>query len=146
MMSSALAIAFAIAPNLRAATPANQAPADGVTVRTAANLEVIKEASAQRDARMEWWREAKFGMFIHWGLYAIPARGEWVMNKEKIPIAEYSKLATQFNPVKFNAEEWVRFAKDAGMRYIVITAKHHDGFAMYASKVSPYNIVDATPF
>ena len=104
------------------------------------------EATAQHDARMEWWHEAKFGMFIHWGLYAIPARGEWVMNREKIPVAEYAKLATQFNPVKFNAEEWVRFAKDAGMKYIVITAKHHDGFAMYGSKVSSYNIVDATPF
>jgi alpha-L-fucosidase len=98
------------------------------------------------DEHMEWWREAKFGMFIHWGLYAIPARGEWVMNREKIPVAEYAKLATQFNPVKFNAGEWVRVAKDAGMKYIVITAKHHDGFAMYGSKVSSYNIVDATPF
>ena len=98
------------------------------------------------EARMEWWHEAKFGMFIHWGLYAIPARGEWVMNKEKIPVAEYAKLAKQFNPVKFNADEWVRIAKDAGMRYIVITSKHHDGFAMFGSKVSPYNIVDATPF
>ena len=98
------------------------------------------------DERMAWWHDAKFGMFIHWGLYAIPARGEWFMNKEKIPVAEYAKLATQFNPVKFNAEEWVRFAKDAGMKYIVITSKHHDGFAMYDSKVSSYNIVDASPF
>jgi len=104
------------------------------------------ETTAQHDARMAWWREAKFGMFIHWGLYAIPARGEWVMNKEKIPVAEYEKLAQQFNPVKFNADEWVRIAKDAGMKYIVITSKHHDGFAMFGSKVSPYNIVDATPF
>ena len=106
----------------------------------------IPESNKKIDAHMEWWREAKFGMFIHWGLYAIPARGEWVMNKEKIPVAEYAKLASQFNPVKFNAGEWVRVAKDAGMKYIVITAKHHDGFAMYGSKVSPYNIVDATPF
>jgi alpha-L-fucosidase len=104
------------------------------------------KTTEQHDAHMDWWREAKFGMFIHWGLYAIPARGEWVMNREKIPVAEYAKLATRFNPVKFNATEWVRFAKDAGMKYIVITAKHHDGFAMYGSKVSPYNIVDATPF
>ena len=80
------------------------------------------------------------------GLYAIPARGEWVMNKEKIPVAEYAKLAEQFNPVKFNADQWVRIAKDAGMKYIVITSKHHDGFAMFDSKASPYNIVDATPF
>ena len=104
------------------------------------------ETAAQHDARMAWWHEAKFGMFIHWGLYAIPARGEWVMNREKIPVAEYEKLAKQFNPVKFNADEWVRIAKDAGMKYIVITSKHHDGFAMFGSKVSPYNIVDATPF
>jgi len=96
--------------------------------------------------RLGWWHDAKFGMFIHWGLYAIPARGEWVMNKEKIPVAEYAKFADQFNPVKFNAGEWVRFAKDAGMKYIVITSKHHDGFAMYGSKVSSYNIVDDTPF
>jgi len=104
------------------------------------------DTTAQHEARMAWWHEAKFGMFIHWGLYAIPARGEWVMNREKIPVAEYTKFADQFNPVKFNAEEWVRFAKDAGMKYIVITSKHHDGFAMFGSKVSPYNIVDATPF
>ena len=104
------------------------------------------ETAAQHDDRMAWWHEAKFGMFIHWGLYAIPARGEWVMNREKIPVAEYEKLAKQFNPVKFNAEEWVKIAKDAGMKYIIITAKHHDGFAMFGSKVSPYNIVDATSF
>ena len=111
-----------------------------------ATASVSSETAAQREARMAWWCQAKFGMFIHWGLYAIPARGEWVMNREKIPVAKYAKLAEQFNPVKFNAEQWVRFAKDSGMRYIVITAKHHDGFAMYGSKVSSYNIVDATPF
>jgi len=104
------------------------------------------ETATQHEARMAWWRQAKFGMFIHWGLYAIPARGEWVMNRQKIPVAEYAKLAERFNPVKFNAEQWVRFAKDSGMKYIVITAKHHDGFAMFGSKVSSYNIVDATPF
>ncbi len=104
------------------------------------------EAAKQHEARMAWWRQAKFGMFIHWGLYSILGRGEWVMNREKIPVAEYAKLAKRFNPVRFNADEWVRFAKDAGMRYMVITAKHHDGFAMFGSKVSSYNIVDATPF
>ncbi len=95
-------------------------------------------------------------MFIHWGLYAIPAGewkgkpvegiGEWVMNHAKIPVGEYEQLAKQFNPVKFNADEWVSIAKNAGMKYIVITSKHHDGFAMFGSKVSPYNVVDATPF
>jgi alpha-L-fucosidase len=96
--------------------------------------------------RMAAYREAKFGMFIHWGLYAIPASGEWHMNSAKMPVAKYAQFAPRFNPVKFNAEEWVRVAKDAGMKYIVITAKHHDGFAMFDSKVSPFNIVAATPF
>ena len=114
------------------------------------------ESKAQRDARMQWWREAKFGMFIHWGVYSVPAGthkgkqiggiGEWIMNRGKIPVAEYAEYAKQFNPVKFNADEWVRIAKDAGMKYIVITSKHHDGFAMFHSKTSPYNIYDATPF
>src|SRR5437879_961457 len=94
-----------------------------------------------QDAKMAWFRQAKFGLFIHWGLYAIPAGewkgepikgiGEWIMNRAKIPVTEYEQLATQFNPVKFNAEAWVKVAQDAGMKYIVITSKHHDGFAMY---------------
>jgi alpha-L-fucosidase len=109
-----------------------------------------------REKRLEWWREARFGMFIHWGLYAVPAGewkgklipgiGEWIMNRARIPVREYELLAREFNPVKFNADEWVRVAKEAGQKYIVITSKHHDGFAMYRSKVSPYNIADATPF
>ncbi len=111
---------------------------------------------ATQDQKMQWFREAKFGLFIHWGLYAVPAGtwkgqpipgiGEWIMNRARIPVKEYEQLAPQFNPVKFNAEEWVRLARDAGMKYMVITSKHHDGFAMYGSKASPYNIVDATPF
>ncbi len=104
------------------------------------------ETPAQKDARMRWWREARFGMFIHWGVYAIPARGEWVMANEKIPAAEYEKFPPQFNPVKFNAEEWVSLARQAGMKYIVITSKHHDGFCMWDSKVTGYDIMDATPF
>ena len=114
------------------------------------------ETKQQRDARMSWWREARFGMFIHWGLYALPAgtyhgkpvngAGEWIMHDAKIPVAEYETFAPQFNPVKFSADEWVGIAKAAGMKYMVITAKHCDGFAMYASKASKYNIVDATPF
>ena len=107
-------------------------------------------------ARLEWFREAKFGLFIHWGLYAIPAGywkgerargiGEWIMRRQKIPVREYQRLAGGFNPVKFDADAWAQLALDAGMKYVVITAKHHEGFAMYASKVSPYNIVEATPF
>ena len=110
----------------------------------------------QRERRLKWFREARFGLFIHWGIYAVPAGewkgklipgiGEWIMNRAKIPVAEYEQLAPQFNPVKFNAEQWVQMAKDAGMKYIVITSKHHDGFAMYHSKASKFNIVDATPF
>jgi alpha-L-fucosidase len=113
-------------------------------------------APASQDAKMQWFREAKFGLFIHWGLYAVPAGewkgqpiagiGEWIMNRAKIPVKEYEQLAGQFNPVKFDAEQWVRMAQDAGMKYIVITSKHHDGFAMYRSAVSKYNIFDATPF
>jgi alpha-L-fucosidase len=113
------------------------------------------EDPARRE-RLAWFHEAKYGLFIHWGLYAIPAGewkgkripgiGEWIMNRARIPVREYEQLAKQFNPVKFNAEEWVRLAKDAGMKYIVITSKHHDGFALYDSKVSTYDVVDATPF
>ena len=105
---------------------------------------------------MAWWREAKFGMFIHFGLYSEAAGywngkpvgnvGEWMMKIARIPIADYATLAEKFNPVKFNADEWVAIAKSAGMKYIVITAKHHEGFAMYHSKLDKYNIVDATPF
>lgn len=105
---------------------------------------------------MAWWREARFGMFIHWGLYAVPAGeyngqrskeiGEWIQSWANIPRAEYEKFAAKFNPVEFDAAEWVRIAKDAGMKYLVITSKHHDGFAMYDSAVSTYDIVDATPY
>jgi len=115
-----------------------------------------RQTRKSKNERMAWWREARFGMFIHWGIYAVPAGvwkgnriagiGEWIMNRAKIPVGEYEKLARKFNPVKFNADEWVRAAKNAGMKYIVITSKHHDGFAMYHSKCSKYNIVDATPF
>ena len=118
--------------------------------------EPVQETTEQRDARMAWWRDAKFGLFIHWGLYAVPAGfydgkpiggiGEWIMSNAKIPVETYAKYAEGFNPTKFDARVWVKMAKDAGMKYIVITTKHHDGFAMFHSKASPYNIYDATPF
>lgn len=116
---------------------------------------VHAETPQQRDARMSWFREARFGMFIHWGLYAQAAgqfngkpttgTGEWIMNDMKIPVADYEKLVPQFNPVKFDAKQWVQIAKSAGMKYIVITSKHHDGFCLFDSKVSDYDVM-ATPF
>jgi alpha-L-fucosidase len=109
------------------------------------------------DQRIAWWQEARFGMFVHWGVYSGPG-GEWkghkvsgysehLMRKEKIPRAEYlEKVVKPFNPVDFNADEWIRTARNAGMKYFIITAKHHDGFAMFKSDVTGYNIVDATKY
>jgi alpha-L-fucosidase len=105
----------------------------------------------------EWFRADKFGMFIHWGLYAIPAGtwgesvheegySEWIMYHERIPVHEYEELASRFNPSQFNARDWVRIAKEAGMKYMVITTKHHDGFSMFNSGITEYDIVDATPY
>ena len=106
--------------------------------------------------KYEWFRSAKFGLMIHWGLYCLPAGewkgqrmdyiGEWIQSKYRIPNAEYHRLAGIFNPILFDADEWVRLAKDAGMQYMVVTAKHHEGFAMFRSKADAFNIVDATPF
>jgi len=114
------------------------------------------ESPAAKQARLAWFRDAKFGLFIHWGLYAIPAGewkgrhvpgiGEWIMNRARIPVGEYEQLAKQWNPVKFDPEAWVQMAQDAGMKYIVITSKHHDGFALFDSKVTSWDVVDATPF
>ncbi|MHC4642681.1 MAG: alpha-L-fucosidase, partial [Planctomycetota bacterium] len=116
----------------------------------------LPETIEQRDERMQWWRQARLGMFIHWGVYSIPAGtykgkqisgiGEWIMENGDIPVAEYEKYAKQFNPVKFNADQWVQIAKNAGMKYIVITSKHHDGFCLWDSKVSTYDIMDTAPF
>jgi alpha-L-fucosidase len=106
--------------------------------------------------RAQWFRDAKFGLFMHWGLYSALGNewkgksyygsGEWIMNRAKIPAPEYAEVAKDFNPTNFNAREWAQFVRDSGARYLVITAKHHEGFAMYGSKVSPFNIVDATPY
>ncbi len=119
-------------------------------------IDPLEETVEQRDARMEWWREARFGLFIHWGVYSVPAGtyngeridgiGEWILHRAKIPIAEYKEYAQDFNPVKYDPEAWVKMAKDAGMKYIVITSKHHDGFALFDSKVSDWDIADATPY
>lgn len=106
--------------------------------------------------KMDWWKEAKFGLFIHWGVYSVPAGvydgkdiagiGEWIMNRGKIPTARYQAYAKEFNPVKYNPEAWVKMAKDAGMKYLVITSKHHDGFTLFETKASKWNVVEATPY
>ncbi|MBO5198417.1 MAG: alpha-L-fucosidase [Lachnospiraceae bacterium] len=101
--------------------------------------------AATRDKRMEWWREARFGMFIHYGLYSILGRMEWVQMKEGIPVDEYAKLADQFAPKEGAAEEWVRTAKEAGMKYCVLTTRHHEGFSLWDSKVNPFNSVNLGP-
>ena len=105
---------------------------------------------------MAWWKEARFGMFIHWGVYSVlggtykgdPVKGigEWIMQRAQIPVEEYESYATMFNPQFYDAEEWVLLAKEAGMKYIVITSKHHDGFALWDSKVTDWDIMDASPY
>jgi alpha-L-fucosidase len=112
-----------------------------------------QDSQSEKDARMDWWRNARFGMFIHWGLYSIPAgewkgdksHAEWIRTTAKIPLEEYNKLTEQFNPVKFNAEEWVLAARDAGMKYIVLTSKHHDGFCLWDSDQTDFDVM-STPF
>ncbi len=148
---AALMLLFSLLP-IHSAPPAPSPDAPG----TNSADPYLNETPAQRDARMKWWRQARFGLFIHWGVYSVPAGtyhghavpgiGEWIMNKGKIPVAEYQAFARQFNPVKYNADQWVSLAREAGMKYIVITSKHHDGFAMFDSKASDWNIVKATPF
>jgi alpha-L-fucosidase len=110
----------------------------------------------EQSDKMQWWKDAKFGMLICWGVYSVPAGnykghkvngiGEWIMNLAKIPVPEYKQYAGSFNPVKYNADEWVSIAKDAGMKYMVITSKHHDGFGLFDSKVTDWDITDATPY
>ncbi|BDI28537.1 hypothetical protein CCAX7_005880 [Capsulimonas corticalis] len=133
------------------------APANAQTAASSQSLDPhANETKAQRDARMKWWREARFGMFIHWGLYAelggvykdksTDGAGEWMMHDLQIPVADYASYAKQFDPEQFNADKWVSYAKAAGMKYIVMTAKHHEGFAMYPTKVDDFNINARTPF
>ena len=110
-----------------------------------------------KDARMQWWREARFGLFIHWGVYSqwagvynghpqLKGGAEWIMNRSKIPVAEYREKAKSFNPIHYNPDAWVKMARDAGMKYIIITAKHHDGFALFNSNASDWNVVAATQY
>jgi alpha-L-fucosidase len=123
---------------------------------TVAAGQTAKETPAQFEARTKWWREAKFGMFIHWGIYAVPADstdlegkkriGEWYLSNKHMQVADYEKFAAEFNPVRFDAAQWVKTAKDAGMKYIVITSKHHDGFCMFDTKLTNYCVTKATPW
>lgn len=114
------------------------------------------ESKADFDHRMKWWRDARLGMFVHWGLYSVAAGmhngkdvsglSSWIMWGGKIPLSEYKEYAKEFNPIKYDPDEWVRIAKNAGMKYIVITSKHHEGFGLWDSKVSDYDVMDCTPY
>lgn len=118
--------------------------------------EEIAQYTQNREQRMKWWKDARYGMFIHWGVYAhlagdwkgeaVEGIGEWIMYNGEIPVKEYEEMAKGFNPEQFEADQWVSIAREAGMKYIVITAKHCDGFAMYDSDVTTYNIIDHTKF
>ena len=125
----------------------------GLSVTQAAEENIKPESKAEHDQRMKWWRDARFGMFIHWGIYSVPAgewkgrtdHAEWIRDTARIPLKQYEQFVGQFNPVKFNADQWVRIAKNAGARYIVITTKHHDGFCLFDSKYTDFDIM-STPF
>ncbi len=120
------------------------------------SVNYLEESAEARAERMEWFKDARFGMFIHWGVYAVhggtyqgaPVRGisEWIMHRAGIPVEDYEEYARMFNPRFFDAEQWVDIAAEAGMKYIVITSKHHDGFALWDSQVSDWDIMDASPF
>jgi alpha-L-fucosidase len=139
---------FVSATSTSPAAVITRAPSSGATT-------LPVESPAEHDQRMQWWRDARFGLFIHWGLYSIPAGewrgvktrgvGEWIMHDMQIPDADYSKLAEKFNPQHFDANRWVSIAKDAGMKYIVITTKHHEGFSLFDSKFTDYDVM-STPF
>ena len=136
-------------------------PAKKLTVALLTSLAIVlasqavaeAESAAAHDQRMAWFREARFGLFIHWGVYSVPAGewkdktnyGEWFLEETKMPVSQYEKFAGQFNPVRFDAKEWVRLAKNAGMKYIVITSKHHDGFGMFRSGMTDW-CIKSTPF
>ncbi len=115
------------------------------TVAQIAMAQLPKETEAQKAQRMRWWTDARFGMFIHWGLYALPARHEWVKNRERMTNEQYQKYFEQFYPDLFNPKEWAKMAKAAGMKYVVLTAKHHEGFCLWDSKYTDYKATN-TPY
>jgi len=112
-----------------------------LTCNTFAGLKTSENQTGGDHPDMAWWQEARFGMFIHWGVYSIPGRGEWLMYQEHVPIPDYAKLADRFNPHDFNPKEWVAKAKEAGMKYVILTTRHHDGFCLFDSKVSGFTSV-----
>ena len=105
----------------------------------------LSQLDASRDQRMGWWREARFGMFIHYGLYSILGRQEWAMAQENIPLSEYEQLAHSFMPQLGAPRRWAQLAKEAGMKYMVLTTRHHEGFSLWDSKVNPFNSVNFGP-
>jgi alpha-L-fucosidase len=153
---SLLFLAFAVLPGLFAAVSPAPAPGAAASATTgtlfreggaqlpAYPVAVRNETPPVRDARMKWFRDAHFGIFIHWGVYSVPARGEWYMNQGKVPVATYKAFAKDFTAAKYDPQSWAQLFSDAGAKYVVITAKHHDGFAMYDSKVSDWNAVKAS--
>lgn len=123
-----------------------KAAAGAATLMPSALAAAPYQPSAANLKAREWFQQARFGLFIHWGVYSVLGKGEWVMNNDKMTIEQYSKLPPQFNPVKYDPAAWVALAKAAGQRYITITSKHHDGFAMWATKQKQWNIVENTPY
>jgi alpha-L-fucosidase len=117
-----------------------------ILISTISNGQKIYIPSKENLEARKWFEEAKFGLFIHWGVYSILGDGEWVMNNQNISIKEYEKLPSFFNPTEFDSDKWVLMAKNAGMKYITITSRHHDGFSMFNSNVTEYNIVKKTPY
>ena len=116
-----------------------------LAIQSTANAQLKVETPEQKSQRMAWWTDARFGMFIHWGLYALPARHEWVKNAERLTNEQYQKYFEEFNPDLYNPKEWARMAKEAGMKYVVLTAKHHEGFCQFDSKFTDYKSTN-TPF
>ena len=158
-MSSKFLLRVCASVLLAAIFPGPLSAADEFNLPPKDSLEVQwwRDSRTNLDERLDWFRDARFGMFIHWGVYSglgneFEGRkgggyAEHIQRVLKIPIPEYrAKVAGRFNPTNFNADAWVALAKRAGMKYIVITAKHHDGFAMWPTKVNDYNIMDATPW
>lgn len=129
-----------------------------IVIPAVENVNYLDESKDDFNERMTWWRDAKFGMFIHWGPYSVAGGeyrdktidgwvgAEWIMNDAKIPIKEYEKFSKAFNPINFNADEYVKLMKDTGMKYVVITSKHHDGFGLWDSQISDYDIIDFSPY